>query len=132
NFAKNDAAIRALQLGKNRLKEIGHEESASRRERGRRRVVTPGELQQILAQWRQIPFQGKYAGTQRKFWIGAPDNIFKERAHAGHHFQIADHRLADAFADGIRFRDQRLHSLEKFVLQIGVIDGKQEMLVSAL
>jgi hypothetical protein len=35
NFAKNDAAIRALQLGKNRLKEIGHEESANRRESGR-------------------------------------------------------------------------------------------------
>src|SRR5260370_956966 len=46
NFAKNDAAIRALQLGKNRLKKIGHEESANCGERGRRRGVTLREPKQ--------------------------------------------------------------------------------------
>jgi len=57
NFAKHDAAISVLQLGKNRLKEIGHEESANCRERGRRRAVTPRELKQFIAQWRQISSQ---------------------------------------------------------------------------
>src|SRR5260370_40733495 len=50
NFAKNDAAIRALQLAENRFEKIRHEESANCRKRRRCRVVTLGELNQILAQ----------------------------------------------------------------------------------
>jgi len=78
----------------------------------------PGELNQIIAQWRQILFPGKDAGAERKFWIDAPDNILKESAHAGHHFEVVDHRLPDGFADGVGFRNQRLHDLEKLRLQI--------------
>src|SRR6267154_6885824 len=74
NFAKNHTAIRALQLTKNRFQKIRHEESANCRERRRCRVVTLGELNQILAQRRQILFPRKNAGTQRKFRISAPHN----------------------------------------------------------
>src|SRR6266481_4898922 len=93
NCAKNHTAICALQLTKNRFQKSRHEESANCRKRRRCRVVTLGELNQILAQWRQILFPRKNAGTQRKFRISAPHNIFEERAHAGHHFEVADHRL---------------------------------------
>src|SRR6266403_5016326 len=67
NFAKNHTAIRALQLTKNHFQKIRHEESANCRKRRRRIVVKLGELNQIIAQRRQILFPRKNAGTQRKF-----------------------------------------------------------------
>src|SRR5258708_9448414 len=75
NFAENHTAIRALQLTKNRFQKIRHEESANCRKRRRCRVVTLGELNQLLAQRRQILFPRKNAGTQRKFRLSALHNI---------------------------------------------------------
>src|SRR6267143_6158651 len=69
NFAKNDAAIRAFQLRENIFEKVGHEKSASRGERNRRRVIALGELDQIAAERRQILFPRKNAGTQRKFGV---------------------------------------------------------------
>src|SRR5260370_270634 len=57
---------------------------------------------------------------------------FQKRAHAGHHLEIADHRLPDAFADGRGFRHEGLHDLEKFGLQIRIIHGKKKMLMPTL
>src|SRR2546430_4904195 len=89
-------------------------------------------MSQTLAEGRQIIFPGKNARTQRKLRIGPPDNVFKKRAHAGHHFEIADNGLPDAFADGVGFRNKSFHDLEELRFEIGVIDGKKEMLMPAL
>src|SRR5260370_1622532 len=88
NFAKNHTAIRALELSKNRFKKIRHEESASRRERGQRRIVALRELNQIVTQRRQIVFPGKNAGAQPKLTLRAMHYIFEDPPNPRHHLNI--------------------------------------------
>src|SRR5260370_5553098 len=132
NFAKNHTAIRALELSKNRFKKIRHEESASRRERGQRRIVALRELNQIVTQRRQIVFPGKNAGAQRELRIGALHGIFEEPSHARHHLEIANCRPSDGVTHGIRFRYKLFHHFQKLGFELGIVDGQNEMREAAL
>src|SRR5438876_11578682 len=88
-------------------------------------------MSQTLAEGRQIIFPGKNARTQRKLRIGPPDNVFKKRAHAGHHIEIAHNSLPDAFADGVGFRNKSSHDMEELRFETGYMAGMKEMMTPA-
>ena len=61
----------------------------------------------------------------------AAHEVFENYSHAGHDFEIADDGIADALADGFGFGNKRLHHLQDFRAEIGIINGNAQVIVAA-
>ena len=81
------------------------------------------EMEQILAQRRQIVFPGKNAAANGELRILVMDGILEERSHARHHLEVAHYRLPNPLAHILCFLHQRFHHLQQLRLKFRVVHG---------